>query len=73
MNRLVEEKLKGHSSIEVKRLHLPFTYTKRCQCENMLTLDLEQDYLSYPNINTPKQIIMYCQECDSEYEIDLQL
>lgn len=73
MKNLVEEKLKGTNELNIKRLYLPFVYKKKCKCGNDIELNLNNDYLMYPKLNTIEQMSIYCDKCDTQYQVDIQL
>lgn len=71
-------KLKGKKPkgvIEVKRFYLAGTIIEgTCpNCGEHIKHDLGDQYLSYPAMNTPFKESVYCEECDEEVEVTLQL
>lgn len=66
--------LKTPFQIEVKRLYLPVVITKNCpKCSRRIVLDLNDDYISYPTLNTVEDIHMYCAECDYEFYVSARI
>lgn len=41
---------------------------KKCDCGNMMSVDLGSDYLSYPVVGHSESVYMYCEECHKEHE-----
>jgi ribosomal protein S27E len=59
------KKCKG--SLEIKRMYLPAKVQVKCHhCENILTYDFDEQYLSYPSIGVPEQCDVYCRDCENE-------
>jgi C4-type Zn-finger protein len=51
--------------LNIKRLYLPFTFTKTCPvCGSEVTLDLNERNLYYPKANTPIEVEVWCLTCD---------
>lgn len=51
-----------------KRQHLDgVVLTKECKCGEIIEVDLEKDYLSYPTIGYESDVYLYCDECGEEY------
>ena len=51
-----------------KRQHLDgVVLTKECKCGELIELDLETQYLSYPVIGYESSVYLYCDECGEEY------
>mgnify|MGYP003631793511 CR=1 FL=1 len=70
------EKLKvhGENEIEVKRLYLPLVVGIDCpHCGSGNEVDFNTDYLSYPITNTNNTVYTCCDNCDGEYEFDVNL
>ena len=63
------------TSIECKRLYLPFKITLTCpECGQNTERDLSrQDYLSYPKVGVPMDYPCYCIYCDHEWTEKVQL
>ena len=40
---------------------------KVCDCGNVIQVDLESDYLTYPTVGRFQNIYVYCDECGTEY------
>lgn len=55
--------------IDVKRFYTPFHVEDTCpECGHNATWGPDQDYLSYPTVNAPFDLTMYCTECDHNWE-----
>lgn len=51
-----------------KRQHLDgVVLTKECKCGEVIEVDLEHQYLSYPVIGYESSVYLYCDECGEEY------
>lgn len=51
--------------LDVKRLYLPFKFTKCCHvCGSEVTLDLNERSLYYPKANKPFVEEVWCPTCD---------
>ena len=51
-----------------KRQHLDgVVLTKECKCGEVIEVDLEKEYLSYPVIGYESDVYLYCDECGEEY------
>lgn len=66
-------KIKRHkydkSTIEVKRLYLPFALIEDCpHCGEEVEKDLEDQYLSYPVLNGKETIYFYCEGCNEDFQ-----
>ena len=58
----------GTGSELSKRQHLDgVVLTKECKCGEVIVVDLEKDYLSYPTIGYESDVYLYCDECGEEY------
>ena len=64
-----------NGSIECKRFYLPgIVYTDKCpKCGESVTIDFGDNYLSYPQVNTPIDAGGYCNKCDHGWEIPVVL
>lgn len=63
-------------NIGVKRMYLPVEVELVCpKCGSKIVDEFDQQYLSYPNINSPETRGVYCDNCESElqYEVKLQV
>ena len=63
-------------NIDVKRMYLPVEMELVCpKCGEKLVDDFDEQYLSYPDINSPETRGVYCDNCESElqYEVKLQV
>ena len=56
--------------LDVKRFYMPGIVLKsKCpKCGASCEIDLSQEYLSYPTVNKPFDHLIYCDECDHEWE-----
>jgi hypothetical protein len=63
------------TSIECKRLYLPFKIILTCpKCGQDTEIDLSrQHYLSYPEVGVPMDYDCYCIYCDHEWTEKIQL
>lgn len=51
-----------------KRQHIDgVVLTKECKCGEVIEVDLEHQYLSYPTIGYESSVYLYCDECGEEY------
>lgn len=51
-----------------KRQHLDgVVLTKDCKCGEVIEVDLEHQYLSYPVIGYESSVYLCCDECGEEY------
>lgn len=59
------------TSLEIKRLYLHGVKIEwDCpQCKIKRTHDFGFDYLSYPKINQEMELVLFCEECNENYEI----
>lgn len=65
---------KGTGEIEVKRFYIPIKVEIPCaHCGAKLEKDFGQEYLSYPVLNTPEEVGIYCEECEEESAFDVTL
>jgi hypothetical protein len=54
--------------VDVKRLYLPYSVEEDCQkCGVKQTMNLEEDYISYPKIGEEVKLYFCCAECDHEF------
>lgn len=64
----------GNGEIEVKRFYVPIEVKVPCaHCGAELTKNFGQDYLSYPSLNTPEEVGIYCETCDEESVFNVTL
>jgi len=63
------------ADIDVKRFYLPGTTVSAIcwQCFQQVTHDFSRDYLSYPTVNTPQKLGLYCRACEAEMEVEIVL
>ena len=67
-------KVTGNETIEVKRLHLPVAFIIKCpKCSGDIKVDLGDDYLSYPILNSPENVSGMCHKCDEYRDIPVTL
>lgn len=67
-------KIDDKFQIECKRLYLPVEIKCKCpNCDKELIFDLDDDYLSYPELNEIEYLTTYCSECDDHYQIEVVL
>jgi len=66
--------IKGKQELGIKRFYLPVKINIICpNCESNVEINMEDDYLSYPAINTKEEIVGYCDNCDNNISIDIKL
>ena len=64
----MSEVIKEDLEINVKRFYLPLVIKDKCpNCDGDIAYDLEEQYLSYPRLNTPEKIGIWCEACDLEF------
>jgi len=58
-----------------KRFHIPgaVLHGKCPKCKSDVKIDFSDDYLSYPDTNTPFAFSCYCRECSHEWKVTMQL
>lgn len=57
-----------------KRTHLPIKVHDDCpQCGQKNTIDLTDQYLSYPIPGKPYDLGFYCDNCEHEWQIKVRL
>lgn len=62
------------SSIDVKRFYLPLTIKLTCpKCNTVNDHNLNDNYLSYPTINNPEDIGVYCKKCEDYFNASITL
>lgn len=73
MNEKVISKAEGQ--IDEKRLYLPgLELESTCpKCKKTFTRDFGDDYLSYPEVGRPYIICLYCENCEYEYDVRVQI
>ncbi len=62
--------------LDIKRLYLPLLLIQECpKCKKVLNKDLNNEYISYPEIgvNSKNEIYFWCKECDHEFAINYRL
>lgn len=64
-----------HGQIECKRLYLPGASLKaRCpKCNEIVERTYKSEYLGYPVMNKPFSEHMYCDACEYEWSVRLEL
>jgi len=70
------KELKGQADIPLddKKFRFDAKVTEPCpSCKQEITRDFEDNYLSYPDKNTPINIGLWCQECDKEFELEIKI
>lgn len=70
----IKGKAKGEVAEEGKRFYMPgVTITGKCRCSANLKMDLGESYLAYPPMNAPDTLTFWCDVCNEETEIRVQL
>lgn len=60
--------------LEIKRCYLPTILEAFCpECKTRNVSDLQDDYISYPQINAEESFAFYCQECGHEWEESIKI
>jgi hypothetical protein len=69
------EALSEKDAINVQRFHMDVAVHDVCpSCGETVILDLaDESYLSYPTVNTPFDLGMYCYHCQAEWSIKVKL
>lgn len=63
------ERVSGRSSIDVKRLHIPYRVEADCPtCGKTHLWDGGNSYLSFPVLGKPIELHFYCYVCDLEWK-----
>lgn len=74
MNYKAKKHQNEHFSVNVKRFYIPFEISWTCSnCNEESSEDLNEQYLSYPDVGVPIDHNLYCFHCDHEEEIKIQL
>jgi hypothetical protein len=64
----------GENGVEVKRFYIPIVIDALCtKCGEICKHDFGNDYLSYPIINKPESVGVYCEKCDEHFEVNVTL
>lgn len=67
-------KVHGENEIEVKRFYLPLVVSIDCpRCKSVNEVDFNNEYLSFPVTNKNNAVYVCCNNCDNEYEFDVNL
>jgi len=67
-------KHEGDHSIEVNRFYAPYSLEWKCPgCNSDNVHDFKNTSLSYPETNTPIDVVLYCPNCDSEEKVQIQI
>lgn len=57
-----------------KRQYLPYILKWKCdKCGENMGRDLSEEYLSYPQLDTPFEMDLYCWECENETTVKVKL
>lgn len=66
--------VESDETIEVKRFHFPLVIEVKCPtCGTLCNHDFSQEYLSYPKLNTPESIGVFCKTCQVCFDVDVTL
>jgi hypothetical protein len=66
----------AEETIEVKRFHFPLIIELKCPtCGTLCKHDFIHDYLSYPALNVPETIGVFCynESCNKYFDVDITL
>lgn len=71
----MKETFYGESTLDVKRFYMDGVQFKRpCpNCKAEVEKDFAYDYLSFPKVNKPIHLHMYCTGCEHEWQIKAKL
>lgn len=59
---------------DVKRFYLGVSITQKCpKCGGECTFAGEEDYLSYPKTGVPEDLMFYCEPCEDNFVVPIQL
>lgn len=62
-------KVQGNIELGIKRFYIPVKIKKQCpECGNNCDVDLDENYLSYPEINGKESVYFYCTNCKCEFK-----
>lgn len=74
--KLKKYPVESDETIEVKRFHFPLVIQVKCPtCGILCKHDFSQEYLSYPKLNTPESISVFCKNetCQAYFDVDVTL
>ncbi len=72
--KLKRMEAEGDGEIEVKRFSLPIVIKVNCpKCETLNEYDFNDNYLSYPTLNKPESIEIYCIGCEDYFSHNVTL
>jgi uncharacterized protein YbaR (Trm112 family) len=64
----------GPFKIDEKRFGIPATLSGDCpKCRKPFVRAFDTQYISYPKVNTPIKVDLYCHECEHEWPIQMQI
>lgn len=58
---------------DIKRFYFPATIKTTCKCGKPIAYHGTEHYLSYPKLNAPQKLVLWCEHCDAEREIKIRL
>lgn len=64
-------KVESIEELGIKRFYIPVQIPVNCpNCGEEAIIDLDTDYLSYPELNTKLDLYGLCEECDEGFTMD---
>ena len=70
----MQYKTKEKFEIPVKRFYIPVEIKEKCpKCKTICSVNLDDNYLSYPSVNHKEVLEVYCDKCDDEFTICITL
>jgi len=70
----MEKKVFNIESLEIKRFYFDGKLVIKCpSCKVDLERDFSSDYLSYPSFTEAEDISFYCDDCEKEYILPVNM
>ena len=66
----------GPNELPIKRFYLPFRLVDtcpKCSREVVRNFDTDGGYLSYPTVNKPETVSLWCDDCGVEWLVAIRL
>ena len=80
LNAKIKKSSQKGIEVNIKRFYIPFEVTTTCpKCGHVNTVDLNNEYLSYPILGEPDKVYFSCYNedkedyCEEEYEVEVIL
>lgn len=71
---MLETKKIEEGVLDIKRFYLPVEFEITCpNCGNKITDCFDDQYLSYPKVNSPVRRGLYCDVCETELEYNVKV